>query len=415
MLNRHSAKVFLLVSIALALFTNMNKVLVPALVFDSLQTDLGLSAVALAGLGSCYMFSMAISQFVMGLFTDRIGGIRVVLMGGLAFCVGMLMFPLTSNLWVMQAARIISAFGGGITFLGISKIIADTYPEKFTSMLSVYLVVAYTGPIVGTALIPMISHACGWRIAMMVPTIISIVLFVISLFFLPKKKSGAESAAGGNMLQPLRSVLSNRNILKIFLSSSIVYGNYYALQTLMGAKCLTDLGLFSSQGSYFYMTFLGVVVVCVTMSSGLICRLMRGRYRQGMRLAAGLNLAGAALGVIGLLLPGGRWLLPVGYLLLALPAGGFSIFGTMCKDGARPDCVALVIALLNFAAFVMISVMGALAGAVMHYYEKGATMVGGRLVYSVTAYQSVFLLFLVAGVFSMLATVGLFRDRNIGR
>ncbi|MBQ9446820.1 MAG: hypothetical protein IJU61_09510, partial [Victivallales bacterium] len=71
--------------VVLMFFTSMSKVLVPGAVFDPLQHELSLTAVDLASLGSVYMCSYALSQLLIGMLADRLGGVRVLLMGGISF------------------------------------------------------------------------------------------------------------------------------------------------------------------------------------------------------------------------------------------------------------------------------------------------------------------------------------------
>ena len=402
---RASPKTFLALGIALNLFTSMNGILVPGQVFDAMQSELGFDAAALASLSSCYMIAMAVCQFTIGMFTDRIGGVRVVLLGGFTFCLGTLMFPLCSSIWLLRLARIISAFGAGIVFLGNSKIIADIYPERFTSMLGIALVVGYSGPTIGTTIVPLLRHAFSWRIALLTPAVLATIIFGLALFFVPPNQKAQSKSKP--ILQPFLQVFRNRQILQIFLASSIMFGAYYALQTIMGAKCLMDVGLFSHKAAFTFMTCLTIIIVSLNFVVGPICKRINGHNAAALRTIIFVCLAGAMLCIIGLNMANAKWLLPAGFILITIPAGFFSIYGTFAKNYAAPDCVALVIALLNFSAFVMISTVGTLTGHIMHHYEDAAQTINDITVYPVAAYQGVFALFIVAGLLSLAATIGI--------
>ena len=404
---KSSTKVFLVLGIALNLFTSMNGILVPGQVFDAMQSELGLDAAALASLSSCYMIAMAVSQFSIGLFTDRIGGVRVVLLGGFTFCLGVIMFPLCSSIWLLRLARIISAFGAGIVFLGNSRIIADIYPERFTSMLGLALVVGYSGPTVGTTIVPMLRHAFSWRIALMVPAVLATAIFAMLLFFMPPHKKTLSTPKP--ILQPFAQILRNRQILQIFLASSIMFGAYYALQTIMGAKCLMDAGNFQSKTAFTFMTCLTLVIVSLNFIVGPLCKRINGHNAAALRTIIATCLAGAALCIIALRLQNAKFLLLLGFVFITIPAGFFSIYGTFAKSHVSQDCVALVVALLNFSAFVMISTIGAITGYIMHHYEDAAQTINNITVYPAAAYQGVFSLFIVTGLISLVATLGIKR------
>ena len=407
---RSSPKTFLALGIALNLFTSMNGILVPGQVFDAMQSELGLDAAALASLSSCYMIAMAVSQFSIGLFTDRIGGVRVVLLGGFTFCLGVIMFPLCSSIWLLRLARTISAFGAGIVFLGNSRIIADIYPERFTSMLGLALVVGYSGPTVGTTIVPMLRHAFSWRIALMVPAVLATAIFAMLLFFLPPHKKTQSTPKP--ILQPFAQILRNRQILQIFLASSIMFGAYYALQTIMGAKCLMDAGNFPSKTAFTFMTCLTLIIVSLNFIVGPLCKKINGHNAAALRAIIATSLAGAALCIIALRLQNAKFLLPLGYVFITIPAGFFSIYGTFAKSYVSSDCVALVVALLNFSAFVMISTIGAVTGYIMHHYEDAAQTINDITVYPAAAYQGVFFLFIVASLISLVATLGIKRTNE---
>ena len=90
---RRRRQLILWSGVVLFFFTSMSKVLVPGAVFNDLQA-LGFSAGALASLGAWYMYTYAFSQMAVGIFSDRYGGVRLLLFGGGFFAAGSLLFPL---------------------------------------------------------------------------------------------------------------------------------------------------------------------------------------------------------------------------------------------------------------------------------------------------------------------------------
>ena len=74
--------------------TSMSKVLIPATIFNDLQ-HLGLDAAAISATGAAFMYAYAASQLLAGIFADRYGGVRILLIGGSLFAAGSIAFPLT--------------------------------------------------------------------------------------------------------------------------------------------------------------------------------------------------------------------------------------------------------------------------------------------------------------------------------
>ena len=112
--------------------TSMAKVLIPSTIFKDLQL-LGMDAGRISSLGSAFLYSYAASQLMIGCFSDRYGGVRVLLIGGSLFSAGTILFPLIpANYYsLMILARVMTGFGAGTIFLGVAKLLGDLYSEKF--------------------------------------------------------------------------------------------------------------------------------------------------------------------------------------------------------------------------------------------------------------------------------------------
>ena len=81
-------------------FTNMSKVLIPGTVFNELQSA-GLDVKSISALGAFYMYAYAGSQLLTGIFSDRYGGVRILLIGGSMFTAGTIGFPFMENIYLM--------------------------------------------------------------------------------------------------------------------------------------------------------------------------------------------------------------------------------------------------------------------------------------------------------------------------
>ncbi len=400
--------------VVLMFFTSMSKVLVPGAVFDPLQHELSLTAVDLASLGSYYMCSYALSQLLIGMLADRLGGVRVLLMGGISFSLGMVLFPLSSNLWLLRLFRLMAGFGAGIVFLGVAKLIADLYEARFSYMLGFALVLGYLGPTTGAAPMVWLVGRIGWRWALMIPSIMASVATLGIIFF---SRGTMDKIEGGEPLwRPVLQVMGKSEMIRICLSSSIVFGAYYALLTLMGRKCLEDVGGFSVAAASLIITMLTIIVASCNLIGGTVCKVMKGHYGALMAMFSSLSLAGIVVGWLSLTHGWHGGFLVLSYVMIALPAGFFCVYGTMGKEISPPKYVALAVALVNFWAFVMIALVGDWAGRVMRSYESAAQKIGDILVYPLAAYKGVFAVFFCTAVVGLLSAVTLiFADQKAKR
>ena len=98
---RKKKMLILLCGMVIFFLTSMAKVLIPATIFADLQ-KMGMSVDRIASLGSAFLYAYAASQLVMGCFSDRYGGVRILLIGGSIFAGGTIAFPLMENYYLMK-------------------------------------------------------------------------------------------------------------------------------------------------------------------------------------------------------------------------------------------------------------------------------------------------------------------------
>ena len=178
-------KTYLFYCVALlSILSSMSKVLVPNAIFDSLQNELGMNASQLASLSSWYMYAYAAVELCLAIFAESLGPVRILFFSGLTFSLGSLLFPLCSTPWVMFTVRIITGLGAGSVFVGLLKLIADLYSDRFGYVLGFTMFLGYLGTTLGTGPMVWLVHLCGWRIALLIPALLTLTLFLVMLLFM---------------------------------------------------------------------------------------------------------------------------------------------------------------------------------------------------------------------------------------
>ena len=81
-----------LMGLAMYFVVNIHRVAIPGQIFSQLQAELRVSASAIAGLGTAFMYIYAVTQLLVGVLVDRYGGMRVLAVGGVVIAVGTLLF-----------------------------------------------------------------------------------------------------------------------------------------------------------------------------------------------------------------------------------------------------------------------------------------------------------------------------------
>lgn len=389
-------------AVILFFFTSMSKILVPGSVFSELKGELGFSAGILAGMGSAYMYCYAASQLALGLLSSKYGGVRILLFGGGCFVAGSLLFPLLSSPFWMIFARALTGLGAGTVFIALAKLIDDLFPKNFSMTLGIILFIGYLGPVTGGLPFAALVENTSWRIALLTPAVISFLAFTVVLIFL---KGTVKKVLPGKTWKPLFVILSDKRSWLLYCTSSLIFGVYYVIMTVMGKKCLEDFGHFSSYAASLWITVFAVIVAVNNIISNVVLKFLKGRRRILVIFAGFSCLLGSLFSAFAFHFSWGGWIV-FGFLLISIPAGFFSIFGTVAKELQKPELVGLAVAILNFFAFVAIALSGSVAGYVLSSYEgellAGA---GGGLSYPPGAYRDLFIVFSILSLLGFTASL----------
>ena len=373
--------------VILYFFTNMSKVLVPGTIFNDLLRS-GLDVKSISALGAVYMYAYAASQLLAGIFADRYGGVRILLIGGSMFTAGTIGFPFAGELWLMYLCRLLTGFGAGTVFLGVAKLLGDLFSARFAMAMGVILVLGYIGPTAGTMIVHLIN-AVGWQWAMAIPGMVAVAALMTILFFM---RGTIKPVTGGQSFAPLLAVVKNIRVWLLWLTSSVVFGAYYILLAQIGQKSMTDFCGISAEASAACLMIMTIMVALNNMGVNGIVKLCRNRRKV---VAAGgicCTLAGGVTGWLAFSCHGGiAWVLTA-FFFIAVPAGFFPLYSVIAKDMAPREYMGLAVALINFMAFVFIALFQNIAGRIL----QGFSAVNG--VFPPEAYAGIFIFIALAAV-----------------
>ena len=105
-MGRRQLVLAMLSMLSLYFFSFFLRTAVPGTIFNELQSDFRMSAAAVTGLGSGFLYIYAGMQLVVGLAADRFGGTRTLLVGGFIMAVGAAWFPAKRRRRCMQVERL---------------------------------------------------------------------------------------------------------------------------------------------------------------------------------------------------------------------------------------------------------------------------------------------------------------------
>ncbi|MBO4631304.1 MAG: MFS transporter [Lentisphaeria bacterium] len=391
---RRRKSIILLLGVILTFFTSMSKILVPGPIYNHLQTELLFDPSRIAALGAVFMYAYAASQLLMGIYSDRYGGVRILLIGGGLFTVGSLCFPFCSNPWLMYGFRVVTGFGAGTVFLGVAKLLNDLFPAKFGLMLGIALLISYFGPVTGTVPMVWLISCIGWRQALFLP---GAICFCAMAGILLLMRGTIKKTVPGQTFTPLFRMLKNRPMWLLCLSSALIFGVYYVLLTQVGQKCIEDFYHLDKYLASLCITLLSVIVALNNVAVNLLLKLTGGRRKPIYIGGTLLMLAGCLTGSAAFFWHLSVWCLVAAFLMLGIPAGFFSFYSMIAKELNPPEVTGLAVAVLNFSAFAFIALFGNISGFLLGCWKYAAK----DGVFPGEAYFALFLFLTVSALLSV--------------
>lgn len=391
----------MLVIYALAYFQRTG---IPGTIFDQLQIEFSLTALAVTSLGSVFLYIYASMQLVVGLAADSYGGRRTLLLGSAIMCCGAVIFPCAQSTTMLFGSRMLIGFGSSFVYLSIVKEVDTLFaPRHFAGLLGLTLLASYGGNIAATFPFERAVYAFGWRDTMLAVagmTLLSTGVVWGVLRRLPE----APVRRRGIPLGLLRDVLLNRRSRGLLVCGMINFPLTFVIQGILGKKFLEDVVGLSSAGASVFLLVMASVSGVAAACGGPVLRLTCQRRKPVMLFAVGMILAATVLMLVAVLHEASSPMFLVAYVMLAasiigLPAG----LATM-KEVNRPDAVAVTISILNTVTYLGVGIMGNLAGTILDLFAGQARMVEARMVYPSAAYATFFACLAVLALLSAFVT-----------
>ena len=374
---------------------SMAKIIVPSAIFQDLQKT-GMDVNQISTLGSAFMYAYAASQLLIGCFSDRYGGVRVLLIGGTLFTVGTVAFPLQHYFYLMVLFRMTAGFGAGCIFLGITKLVEDLYSKHFSFVLGILLMWGYLGPTAGTVPMVKLVSVAGWRMAMLIPGFIAVAAMLAVVL---SCKGTFRAVKSGQTFYPLIAMLKNKYMWILSISCAGIYGIYYVILSQIGQKTLTDTFAVSAEKASFCMMIITFIVAANNMGVNFLLKLCRNSRKKVLLLGISSTLLGSLTAWYGFYAEAGVIFFVISVVLIAFPAGYFPLFGTIAKELNPPELTGMSIAYINFMAFLFIALFQNITGMILNAFPPDS----GSLAFSANAYSAVYLFFILSAAAGLIS------------
>ena len=371
-------------------FSYFHRVAVPGTMFNEIQTDLAISAAAVTALGSVFLYVYAGAQLFVGIAADRLGGMRVLLLGGLIMTVGSIVFPLSGNVWLLYGSRALLGLGASAMYLSIVKEIDALFgPKNFAALLGILVFMGGCGAVVGTLPCERAVAASDWRTVLLGAGLLSAVaLLCVSL--LVRRFKHAAQAKAAFAFGPVIDAVRNLRSLPVVVCGSTNWALYFLIQATLGKKFLEDvIQLSSAAAASCTFTMMIVSTICVLLS-GFLVRAMGNRRKPLVVGTTAMTVAAAGLLLYGTEYPLPVWGFVVSYVLFAASSGFAPVFVASMKELNSAETVAISVAVLNTACYLAVAVVVNVAGIVLDQFQGRALVTPMATIYPAEAYGTIF-------------------------
>ncbi len=224
----------------------------PATIAGELQIAFHVNAAALGGLAATYFYVYTLMQIPTGILADTFGPRRLLFWGGLVAGLGTLLFAYADTIAVAAVGRTLVGLGVSVTFIAMLKLNAVWFHDRhFGTIVGWVILLGNIGGVLATAPLAAALHVISWRDIFACIGVLSIVLAVLSWFFvyddprhagLPSLREleghAAHPAHAGHWFDCLLQVVKNRASWPGFWVTFGYAGSFFAFVGLWATPYL---------------------------------------------------------------------------------------------------------------------------------------------------------------------------------
>ena len=382
------------------LFANFQRVAIPGAVFDIMEQELHITAPFITAFGAIFMYVYAFTQLINGILVDRYGGFRIMLTGAVILTIGAVLFPITSNLFIMYLSRGFIGVGSSMFYLSLIKELREIVPDKnFGIAISIMLFIGYTGGIFANAPFVYAMSFASWRDILLVLGVISLFAVLIFVLILSKLKLPKINKQVKLRTLPFRLVLHKRHNRNLFSFACCNFAIYYAIQTIIGKKFLEDFCLMDVHRSSVILSCMAIIAAIFNIVNAYACKLTHNHRVKFLKHASLITFLSLFLIFMAILFNYKTVLIASLFCILSANASLSAILVPVLHLTNRKMISGTAVSIMNFCFFMMVGILGTLTGILLNVFEP--VKQGNITAYTNQSYLLVFGMFLLVSIFEM--------------
>ncbi len=261
-----------------------------------------------------FFAGIAAGQLIYGPLIDRYGRKKPLVIGLVIYVLASLLCALAPSISWLIAARLLQALGGCVGMVVANAVVRDLFPPSDTARIfSTLMLVTGLAPMIAPTVGGFVSSLLGWRFIFLVLTIISLLLLLAVLFYLPESKGpdAALSLRPSAVVSSFLTVLKEPTFLRYALSGSLAIAGMFAYIAGSPFVFIERFGLSERQyGLVFGLNALGLI------AASQLGRLLLKRYSSEKIVL----LSTTTLALLGVVLALGNssslWSAPINLILI---------------------------------------------------------------------------------------------------
>ena len=229
-LRRHSPLLALIVLTAIGTIGFVDRVVVSALV-EPLKDEFKLTDAQIGLLGFAYSALNIVLGVVIARFAESKRRLTFTAIGTLLWSIAATASGYVNTWYQLLAARVAVGIGEAVGLPANQSVIADYFPpNRRSSAMSILLLSAPLGALIGLAGGGFIAQNWGWRWAFIITGLPGILLAIIVWMFVAEPQRGAHDNVADQSVPPLRAVIAR--MLRLRSMRHLIMG--WALASMVG-------------------------------------------------------------------------------------------------------------------------------------------------------------------------------------
>jgi MFS family permease len=364
---------------------------------DDLMNDFMASATLIGLLSSMYFYFYAFIQIPIGTLNDTVGPGRTMFLFSILSILGVIIFALSTNIYVAMIGRILIGIGVGAYWVSGLKLFSEWVGgENYASVSGMLASSGYLGAIAATIPFAYMVLLLGWRAALILIAIIMIIP-TLTCWFIAKPAGNRKDGKSTVRLVDIGHVLRDGGFLLLSFWMIFNYSSAMVYQGIWGIPYIMQIyGLDKALASGILMLAPISGFLCAPIFGFVSDRILHDR-RKVIVFATTLNITSWIL----LTLRTNSLSIFELYLVSALTGASISaipISFTIIKERYPSRIYGTVSGIYNMLPFVSAALYQPITGYILDSFKHDN-------IYPVQAYRFMYLFLLVSNIIALISSI----------